>query len=200
MTLLVRLLGPIQISRDGQLISIRGFKATALLAYLLVTGKPHSRRHLMDLLFDGPVDPNASLRWLLSELRRTLGSTYLVADRQQVAFNFDLDFWVDVTDFEAGQIDLYRGDFLEGLNVRDAFGFEEWSLFERERLKGIYKGALVRQLESSESRGDDPTVIETAHKLLRLDNLTEGWYCSLMRAYARQGQREAALAQFELCR
>jgi predicted ATPase len=104
-----------------------------------------------------------------------------------------------VTDFEAGQSDLYRGDFLEGLNVRDALGFEEWTLFERERLKVVYQAALTRRLETSESGGDDQAVIETAQKLLRLDNLREAWYRALMRAYARQGQREAALAQFELC-
>jgi DNA-binding SARP family transcriptional activator len=137
---------------------------------------------LIDLLFDGPVDPNASLRWILSELRRAIGPACLLADRQRVAFNFDCDFWLDVTDFEAGQTDLYRGDFLEGLNARDAVGFEEWALFERERLKGVYQAALARQLVKGETSGDDLAVIETAHKLLRLDNLTERWYRALMRA------------------
>ena len=47
---------------------------------------------------------------------------------------------------------------------------------------------------------DDPAIIETAHELLRLDNLREDWYRALMRAYARQGKREAALAQFVQCR
>jgi predicted ATPase/DNA-binding SARP family transcriptional activator len=200
MTLSVRLLGPVQISRDEQPISVRGYKPVALLAYLLVTGVAHTRQHLVDLLFDGPDDPKASLRWTLSELRRAIGAEYILADRQQIVFNFEGDYWLDVTDFEAGQSDLYRGDFLEGLNVRDAFGFEEWTLFERERLKGIYQAALTRRLETSESGGDDQAVIETAHKLLSLDNLREGRYRALMRAYARQGQREAALAQFDLCR
>ncbi len=200
MTLVVRLLGPVQISRDDQPIAMRGYKPVALLAYLLVTGQAHTRQHLLDLLFDGPDDPKASLRWTLSELRQAIGAEYILADRQQIAFNFEGDYWLDVTAFEAGQTDLYQGDFLAGLNIRHAFGFEEWALFERERLRGVYQLALTRQLENSESSGDDQAVIETAHQLLRLDNLREEWYRALMRAYAWQGQREAALAQFELCR
>lgn len=200
MSLVIRLLGQIKICRAEQPVSGRGAKPVALLAYLLVTGKAQPRRHLIDLLFDGPADPKASLRWTLAELRQVIGPGYLLADRQQVAFNFEKDHWVDVAAFEAGQLDLYRGDFLAGLNVRNAPSFEQWALIERERLRGIYQEALTRQLETVESRGDDQAVIETARQLLDLDNLGEGWHRALMRAYARQGQREAALAQFDLCR
>jgi DNA-binding SARP family transcriptional activator/predicted ATPase len=199
MTLVVRLLGSVQISHDDQPISIRGYKAAALLAYLLLTGKAHSRQHLIDLLFDGPDDPKASLRWILSELRQAIGPDFILADRQQVAFDFAADYWLDVAAFEAGQIELYRGDFLEGLNVRDAFGFEEWALFERERLRRSYQNALTGRLEAYSGQGDYPGVIETAHQLLRLDNLREEWYRAVMQAHARQGQREAAMAQYDLC-
>jgi DNA-binding SARP family transcriptional activator len=87
MTLVVRLLGQIELSRDEQSVSMRGAKAVALLAYLLVTGKAHPRQHLLDLLFDGPSDPKASLRWTLSILRQGIGAGYILADRQEVAFN-----------------------------------------------------------------------------------------------------------------
>ncbi len=200
MTLIIHLLGSIQISRDNQPISLRGYKTTALLAYLLLTSKAHTRRHLIDLLFDGPADPKASLRWILSQLRQAIGPEFVLADRQQIAFNFDSDYWLDVAAFEAGQINLYQGDFLEGLNVRDAFGFEEWASFERERLRKQYQTALIEQLEKNESLGNDIRVVETAQQLLRLDNFQEVWHRALMRTYARQGQREAALAQFNFCR
>ncbi|MCK6625660.1 MAG: extracellular solute-binding protein [Anaerolineae bacterium] len=200
MTLIIRLLGPIQISRDDQSIQIRGYQSLALLAYLLITGKAHTRQHLVDLLFDHSDDPRANLRWILSELRRTIGPDYLLADRQEVAFNFESDYWLDVTAFEAGQLELYRGDFLEGLHLRDAFRFEDWAFFERERLRGRYQQALEQQLAVLEQQGADAAVVETAHRLLRLDNLREDWYRALIAAYARQGKREAALAQFEQCR
>jgi len=199
MTLTIRLLGPVQIEQNGSPIEMRGHKPLALLAYLLLTDQAHSRQHLVDLFFDNSNDPRASLRWTLSELKRAIGADHIQADRQQIGFNFESDYWLDVSDFEQDQTDLYRGDFLEGLQVRDAFGFEEWAFFERERLRKSYQTALVKQLEASEQGEDTQAVIETAHLLLRLDNLREAWYRALMYAYARQGQREAALAQFERC-
>lgn len=200
MTLIIRLLGPVQIRRDDQPLQVRGYQSLALLAYLLLTGKAHTRQHLVDLLFDRSEDPRANLRWILSELRRTIGPDYLLADRHEVAFNLKSDFWLDVTAFEAGQLELYRGDFLEGLHLRDAFRFEDWLFFERERLRGRYQAALEQQLAMLEQQGDQAAVVETAHRLLRLDNLREDWQRALIGAYARLGKREAALAQFEQCR
>lgn len=81
----------------------------ALLAYLLLTGKPHSREHLADLLFDLPDDPRASLRWTLSKLRQAIGKAYISASRQEIAFNFESDYWLDVTAFEAGDLEQVMG-------------------------------------------------------------------------------------------
>ena len=98
MTLIVRLLGPVQISHDDQPISIRGYKALALLAYLLLTGQAHSRQHLIDLLFDGPADPKASLRWILSDgtmgchTSQIVSGTYKKAHRHMCGTNvFTID-------------------------------------------------------------------------------------------------------------
>ena len=90
MTLRIQLLGPVNISRDKDPIRIPGHRPLALLAYLVVTGKPHSRQHLVDLFFfDGPDDPRAALRWTLSKLRKAIGAHFIWADRQQIAFDFD---------------------------------------------------------------------------------------------------------------
>ncbi len=200
MTLQINLLGPVQISQNNKPVHVRGHKPLGLLAYLLLTKTSHSRQHLVDLLFDRPQDPKASLRWTLSELRRAIGTGYILADRQQIAFNFDSDFQLDIVAFEDGQLDLYRGDFLEGLYLQEAFAFEEWLFFERERLRVCYQNSLLQRLEQAQREGNPPTVIETAHQLLNIDNLREEWHRALMQAYAQSGQRQAALAQFDLCR
>jgi ABC-type oligopeptide transport system substrate-binding subunit/DNA-binding SARP family transcriptional activator len=200
MSLQIHFLGPIHISQNDQPVQIPGHKPLALLAYLLVTGQVHSRQHLIDLLFDGPGDPKAALRWTLSKLRGAIGTDYILADRQGIGFNFEEDFWLDVMTFEAGQTELYRGDFLEGLTVRDAPAFDEWLFFERERLRERYQTALARHLEAAADSGDDRLAINIGHQLLQLDNLREEWHRAVMRAYARLGQRDAALTQFERCR
>ena len=48
-------------------------KARALLAYLLLTPQAVARSTLCELLWDGPDDPRAELRWCLSRIRSVLG-------------------------------------------------------------------------------------------------------------------------------
>jgi DNA-binding SARP family transcriptional activator len=200
MSLRIELLGQPRIRRDGHAVDLPGHRPLALLAYLLVTQKPHRREQLIDLLFDGPDDPRAALRWTLSKLRKAIGSEHLRTDGQEISFNFQSEYWLDVAAFEAGEVELYRGDFLEGLYLRDAPGFEEWLLFERQRLRGKYQSALEGQLEQHRRQGDHAAAVLDAQGLLKLDNLREDWHYALIEAYARLGKRLAALEQYERCR
>ncbi len=199
MTLQISLLGSPQLSRDGESLVLPGYRPLALLAYLLLSGKAQSREHLIGLLFDRPDDPRAALRWTLSKLRKVLGADSILADRQQISFNFASDYWLDVHAFEGGDLDLYSGDFLDGLHVRDARQYEAWLLVQREKLRSRYQSGLELRLVEQQSVGEAKLVEETAIKLLRLDNMREDWHRVLMRAFAKQGKFEAALAQYNLC-
>jgi alpha-glucoside transport system substrate-binding protein len=200
MSLRIQFLGPPRIRCDGAPIDLAGYRPLALLAYLIVTQKSHTRQQLIDLLFDGPDDPRAALRWTLSKIRKAIGDEYLLTDREEITFNFESDYWVDVSVFEAGELELYQGDFLEGLYLRDALRVEDWLGFERERLRGLYQAGLEAQLEMSRREGDASGVVNTAQQLLKLDNLREDWHVALMDAYARLGKRATALEQYEQCR
>lgn len=174
-------------------------KPFALLAYLLVTGQPATRRHLIDLLFDGPDDPLANLRWTLAELRHAIGAEFIAATRQGIAFNFACDHTLDVAALLGGDTSAYRGEFLAGLNVRGAPNFEAWVLSEGERLYAIWRQALAGELVAQETSGNYTAAIGVARRLLAADNLDEQWHRALMRLLAQAGQREAALAQFDWC-
>lgn len=200
MTLYIRLLGPVEIRQDGRDVNLRGGKPAALLAYLISTHKAHSRQHLVDLLFDEAADPRGSLRWTLSQLRKHIGGEYLLADRHQVAFDFDHDIWCDLDALQAGTTDVYGGAFLEGLKLRDGRRFMDWLYFEREHWRDVYQQGLVSQLERNEQMDDHKAALDIAQTLIQLDNLREAWHRAAMRAYARLGKREAALIQYELCR
>lgn len=197
MTLSIQLLGQPRISRDGQTIHLPGYRPLALLAYLTVTGKAHPRDHLADLLFDESDDPRASLRWTLHKLRKAIGEDAILVGKHKISFNFHSDYWLDVSAFEAGENELYQGEFLEGLSLRDAYHFEEWLLIEREYLRGKYQAGLEKQLDGFQRQGEISAVVATAQQLVKLDNFREDWHYALMEAYARLGKREAALAQYE---
>ena len=73
--LAIHLLGPPRVERGGKpLPAPRGHKVWGLLAYLVRSEAPVSRKHLAGLLFEDAEDPLAALRWNLSELRRLLGT------------------------------------------------------------------------------------------------------------------------------
>ena len=81
----LRLLGPPHIELDGEPIHIPRRKATALLAYLTLTRRAHSRDSLATVLWpeNDQRSARAELRRTLSLLNRTLGEGYLVAYAQE---------------------------------------------------------------------------------------------------------------------
>src|SRR5262245_7513302 len=87
----IELLGETRVLHDGEAIALPASKKTrALLGYLVATGREHTRDRLCSLLWDGPDDPRAQLRWSLSKLRAVVDSKQterLVATRDHVGFH-----------------------------------------------------------------------------------------------------------------
>jgi hypothetical protein len=77
--------------------------------------------------------------------------------------------------------------------------FEEWLLTERERLRELAVEALARLLAHHARSGAAEPAIQTALRLLMLDPLQEAVHRTMMRVYAGQGRRGAALRQYQVC-
>jgi DNA-binding SARP family transcriptional activator len=134
------LLGPPRIERDDQPVELRSRKVVALLAYLAVTGRNHSRDALATLLWPEHDQSRArgSLRRALSTVKKALGEDWLEVDRECVGLNRDAEVWLDVEAFQerlaacgehghrieevcqdcvpllAEAVEAYREDFLSG--------------------------------------------------------------------------------------
>jgi DNA-binding SARP family transcriptional activator len=132
----------------------------------------------------------------------------MVTDRASVTLN-RAEIAVDVQEFEqlvaegtpdglARATKLYRGDLLEGLDVRDP-AFEEWLLFERQRLRDQARDALARLLAHHMVGGAYDQASLAARRLVALDPLHEVAHRALMQIYAQQGQTALALKQYQLC-
>jgi len=101
MPLEVRVLGPLEILKDGAPVELPASKKTrALFGYLAATARPHARDRLTALLFESTDDPRGNLRWSLSKLRGSLGDK-LVAERDAVAFVPGDDASVDLAKVRA---------------------------------------------------------------------------------------------------
>lgn len=98
-------------------------KAKALLAYLAQTpGKPRSREEILALLWSDrkEVQGRASLRQVLTGLRKTVGENLLRIDRESVALD---PGFIEVAPSDGGE-------FLSGFHLSDP-AFEEWLRDER---------------------------------------------------------------------
>jgi DNA-binding SARP family transcriptional activator/tetratricopeptide (TPR) repeat protein len=189
-------------------------KAQALLAYLAVRpGQSHPRDKLAALLWGDKSDDQArgGLRHALVGLRKALATAdppSLRIEGQTVAVS-PVGVEVDVVTFERRIAEgtsqaleeaavLYRGDMLLGFGLNEPL-FEEWLVGERERLREKALDALTRLLAHQSKAAGTERAIQTAVRLLGLDSLQEAVHRTLMRLYARQGRRGAALKQYQAC-
>ncbi|MCB0168801.1 MAG: tetratricopeptide repeat protein, partial [Anaerolineae bacterium] len=76
----------------------------------------------------------------------------------------------------------------------------EWLLVERERLRRLALDVLGQLAETSLQQGDFAPGIKAARRLLSIEPWYEAGHCQLMKLLAADGQRSAALAQYETCR
>lgn len=209
----LELLGSANITLNGERLGgLRYAKSVALLAYLAVTGRPHSREALATLLWGESADKEAraSLRGVLSKLARVLPQ-HIVLSRDRVAFNRESPYALDVEAFLAklAEVDigalgeavaLYRGELLEGLRVHDAPEFEAWLLVERERLRHLMLGALHSLAVHHAEREEHAAGIRYVRRLLELEPWREDAHRQMMLMLASSGQKEAALAHYQSCR
>ncbi len=214
----LNLLGGLQVTRaDIPITSFISNKVPALLAYLAVTRRPHTRDTLAGLLWGEMSDADAknNLRQALTNLRK-FADDCLTITRDSIEFSGD--GFIDSAQFEsnlrsAASLDpepasviltdslrLYRGDFLEGFHVREAPEFEDWMLAERARLRELALGALHSLTQFHTRKGNFSEAIAFASRLLTFDPWREEAHRHLMLLQARTGQLSAALAQYETCR
>ncbi|WP_420628555.1 AfsR/SARP family transcriptional regulator [Candidatus Leptofilum sp.] len=221
--LTISLLGGVKIALDGTAVSnFASRKADALFIYLACNPRPHPRETLATLFWPNNDQTRAlaNLSVILSSLRKQVDD-FLLTDRHMVSFNTEATFWLDVVSFEqaiaatqkqqadkisrtiAAQLQTavshYKGDFLAGFNVRGVPEFEAWVLLEQERLRQMMLDALANLVSFHQQRSQFSEGIQVAQQLLALDPLQEEIHRQLMRLYALDNQRPAALAQYDQC-
>jgi predicted ATPase/DNA-binding SARP family transcriptional activator len=218
------LLGPFEATLAGEPITdFETVKVRALAAYLAAEmGRPHYRASLAGLLWPDWPQPSAmrNLRHALAVLRKVIGDrqadpAFLLISRETLQFNQESDAWVDLAAFEQAirpaqaksaarlplrdAMDLYRGPFLEGFSLNDSPAFEEWVLGKREYLNRLALQGLHSLAEEAEAAGNYEQGLVYARRQLELEPWLEDAHRQVMRLLAQDGQRSAALAQYEAC-
>jgi DNA-binding SARP family transcriptional activator/tetratricopeptide (TPR) repeat protein len=202
----IRLLGELDVVRDGQRVPLPASKkARALVAYLVATRKPHLRERLCDLLWDGPDDPRAQLRWTLSKLKPAL-APHVAAGREHVEFRadgarVDLDRLCPPGSATTEALEecaaLFRGQFVDGLDLPACFRFQQWCTAERERLRQAHVAILA---ELTRRQGPTPSAVAHARRRIAVDPFSDEAHAGLIRLLAELGQAQDAMRQYEQCR
>jgi predicted ATPase/DNA-binding SARP family transcriptional activator len=217
-------LGPLRLEREGQPVEFNLRKALALLAYLAVSGQPHSRDALATLLWpesDGR-EARARLRRTLHRLSLAIGEDILDSGPETIRLRSHAGLWLDCAAFRqhvsAGlvaiaqdwaaserlahldaAVELYTDDFLAGFTLPDSPAFDEWQFFQRESLRQLYGQMLEQLVHAYRGQRAWDRAIEYARRWLALDQLHEPAHRLLMRLYAWAGQHAAALRQYQEC-
>lgn len=200
----IQLLGGLLITLDDE--PLTGFissKTQALLCYLVLNHhQPHLRTSLAALFWGDMPDEDAAtnLRQSIANLKKLL-EPYFEITRQSIQFNIDQPYWLDVQAFEdTHDPQLYRGELLAGFGLPDAPNFDDWLTTERERLHELVLTTLRKTAATALMNGQDATGIHNLKRLLALDPLQEEAHRALILTLALNGQRSAALSQYEACR
>jgi predicted ATPase/DNA-binding SARP family transcriptional activator len=93
----------------------------------------------------------------------------------------------------------YGGDLLRGFYLPDCAPFEEWLVLHRERLHRQAVQALSSLATYYAARGEDSPALEYLFRQVELEPWREEAHRQVMELLARNGQRSAALAQYETC-
>ncbi|HKU98551.1 MAG TPA: alpha/beta fold hydrolase [Vineibacter sp.] len=210
--LTIRLLGGLEVLRGAERLELpRSRKTRALLAYLAVTGRPHRRDRLCQLLWNVPDDPRGALRWSLSRIRALMpdAETPIIhADRATIQFNAAsatvdlLALRADLNDIDAAPLEqlkdaaaTFRGAFLEGLELPECHEFRSWTVAEREDARALHARiltALVTRLSD-----DIDAALPHARTLVQIDPQDEPAWSRLIRLLVAAGRPQEAREQYE---
>lgn len=217
-TLQVRLLGELDIRRDGvSLAPIESARGRALIGRILLdSGVAHSRRSLAFLLWPDSSESQArtNLRNLIHTLRRahpdldqllevTAGSLrchpHLAVrtdvDELRAALARAAEVEDGSDDFVAALrevVELHRGELLEGC-------YDEWLGPVREGLRDAYVSALRRLARALAQQDDHAEAIRLGREVIRNDPYDEATHRLLMEMHAAAGDRAGAIRAYHEC-
>lgn len=221
----IRLFGQLHVERGQQsLDSLKAPRLRELLCYLLLhRADRHARDTLAGRLWpeEATSASRKALRQTLWQLKRILDEgrpadepSDLLVEADSIGVNDTAGIWLDTALLEGASIavreaagahlgpdqvqrvrdavTLYRGELLEGW-------YQDWCLFERERLQGLYLTLLDKLMGYCEVTQRYEEGIDYGNRILRVDHARERAHWRLMRLHLLLGDRTAALRQYRRC-
>jgi predicted ATPase/DNA-binding SARP family transcriptional activator len=219
----IRLLGPLEVERQGRVVEVAGRRLRLVVAVLaLQAGRVVPAERLIDLLWEEaslPADPANALQALVSRLRRALeaagagerlgsrspGYLLAVAPDQVDALRFErlaaeghahlaAGRHRDAVAVLRGGLGLWRGPALAD------FAGEPFAVANATRLEELRLGALEDRIAAELALGEHARLVGELEALVAEQPLRERPQALLMRAFYGSGRQAEALAAFQRAR
>ena len=210
----VRVMGFPVVDVAGEQLRFRSKKVMALVIYLAVTGRPHTREHLAALLWPevAPDRANGSLRAALSRARKpfaeqgvdpfaiegnrigTVEGAVLVPELSEMFSGGD--------EADAGRsaLDLSPVPFLAGFEIDDADPFGDWVAAQRLLVDQAVDAAADRLTRHHLRRNELDAARERAAQWIERRPGAERAHLALLESLAAQGDRAAVVEAFRALR
>lgn len=221
----IHLFGRFRVEYDEEPLEGLGtFKVQELLSYLLIhRNRPRPREALAALLWgDTATDKSRkNLRQALWHLQTALKSRdaaaadhILLVEDNWVQLNTRSEIWLDVEVLEETfaalkdkpgwelsseeknqmevAVEVYTGELIEG-------SYQDWCLFERERLQHIFLALLYKLMSHCEAHHEYEAGQVYGTRILNYDRASERTHRRLMHLQYMAGDRTAALRQYDRC-
>lgn len=195
-------------------------RSLELFFLFLESAGPLSKDKLIDALWPNVINDqiDTTMRTAIYYLRQAIGKACVIYDAGLYSLNLEAaygpEIWYDVALFETryGEakkaleafddetsraafmelVTLYKGDFLQSF-------YNDWCIHRRNQLRLAYMDAREQLALIAWRQEYWKESMEHWHYLLSLDPCFEKAHYGLMRCYLRQGKRELALRQYQLC-
>jgi DNA-binding SARP family transcriptional activator/Tol biopolymer transport system component len=191
----------------GQIVGLGPGKPLAILAYLAVRHQAR-RDELIELLWGDLPDAKArnAFRQALHRLRTALGEALIPQDPDAVRLgsrdliSIDRDLFVRACELTRPDdaISLYRGDFLEGLELGEV-SFDRWADGERTRLRTRFEGVLREGARAALDSGNWEDALRRAERLTSVapfDGEAAELEATVLVAAGRTGEALAVLRRY----
>ena len=220
----IKLLGPGQVYYNGKAITgFPGQQHCLLFYYLLLNRQtPHTREQVATVFWgDSPASlARKNLRnilWRLSQAFQSAGASLddlIISQEDCIAFTDTNSYRLDIDMFEVAArrssdhtndeldyeqvsllesaAELYKSDLLEGV-------YEDWCLYERERLRLAFLNILIRLMSHHGRIGNYERSLEYGRRILLHEPTREKVHRQMMMLHWLAGDREAALSQYRSC-
>ena len=221
----IYLLGAGQATYKGKrLVGFPNQKPYKLLCILLLNLKKILHREHMAAILWEDYPTESALKYLRNALWRLRKKffendcrieEFLLITDETISFDHNSNYWLDIEEFEnstlpelslsseelsndlaskiGSALELYQGDLLESV-------YDDWCLYDRERLRLIHHNALFKLMQFYTLKGDYALGLDYGKRLLSLDSTREKVHRQMMWLYLKSGDRGKALQQYKCCK